>query len=141
MSFRNDRRGQIRILEAFFASLLILSTLALVPSRGGVEKTNYSTLHSVGAQTLVSLDSNGMLSSLIEDSDWAALRDCAQSLLPVSLWFNLTVFDENMSILNDVAVSNGGSVSEEIVAVDYVCAASSGNYAVYMVRLQLAEAN
>jgi hypothetical protein len=141
VSFRNNRRGQIRLIEAFFASLLILSTLALVPSRGGVEKTHYSTLQSVGEQALVSLDSNGMLSTLIEDSDWTTLRDCAQSLLPVSLWFNLTVFDENMSVLNDVAVSNGGSVSEEIVAVNYVCAASGGNYAVYIVRLQLAEAS
>jgi hypothetical protein len=141
VSFRNDRRGQIRLIEAFFASILILSTLALIPSQGGVEKTHYSTLQSVGAQALVSLDSNGMLSALIEDSDWNALRDCAQSMLPVSLWFNLTVFDENMSALNDVAVSNGGSVSEEIVAVNYVCAASGGNYAVYIVRLQLAEAS
>ena len=141
MSFRNNRRGQIRLIEAFFASLLIASTLVLIPSRGGVERTHYSTLHSVGAQALVSLDSNGMLSTLIEDSDWTALKDCAQSLLPVSLWFNLTVFDENMSILNDFAVSNGGSVSEEIVAINYVCAASGGNYAVYIVRLQLAEAS
>jgi hypothetical protein len=141
VSFRNNRRGQIRIIEAFFASILILSTLALVPTRGGVEKTHYSTLHSVGTEALVSLDSNGMLSNLIEDNDWTTLRNCAQSLLPVSLWFNLTVFDENMGILNDVAVSNGGSVSEEIIAVNYVCAASGGNYAVYIVRLQLAEAS
>jgi hypothetical protein len=141
VSFRNNRRGQIRIIEAFFASILILSTLALVPPRVGVEKTHYSTLNSVGTEALVSLDSNGMLSNLIEDNDWTTLRNCAQSLLPVSLWFNLTVFDENMGILNDVAVSNGGSVSEEIIAVNYVCAASGGNYAVYIVRLQLAEAS
>ena len=44
-------------------------------------------------------------------------------------------------LLNDFAVSNGGSVSEEIVAINYVCAASGGNYAVYIVRLQLAEAS
>ena len=141
MNFRKNRRGQIRTIEAFFASLLILATLALVPSQGGVEKTHYNTLYSAGTQVLVALDSNGMLSNLIEDNNWTALRNCVQSLLPVSLWFNLTVFDENMSILNDVAVSNGGSVSEEIVAVRYVCAASSGNYVVYIVRLQLAEAS
>ncbi len=141
MNFRKNRRGQIRTIEAFFASLLIFATLALIPSQGGVEQTHYNTLYSGGTQVLVALDSNGMLSNLIEDSNWTALRNCAQSLLPVSLWFNFTVFDKNMSILNDVTVSNGGSVSEEIVAVNYVCAASSGNYAVYVVRLQLAEAS
>ena len=141
MNFRANRRGQIRVIEAFFASLLIFSTMALIPSQEGVERTRYSTLQAVGTEALVALDSNGALSSIIEDGDWTALRSCAQSLLPVSLWFNLTVFDENMTALNDVVVSNGGVVSEEMVSVNYVCAASGGNYAVYMVRLQLAEAN
>jgi hypothetical protein len=139
--FINDRRGQIRTIEAFFASLLILATLALVPSQLAVEKTHYNTLYSTGTQVLVALDGNGLLSNQIEDGNWTSLKNCLQSMLPVSLWFNLTAFDENMSILNDVVVSNGGSVSEEIVAVNYVCAASSGNYAVYIVQLQLAEAS
>ena len=69
------------------------------------------------------------------------MKNCVQSMLPVSLWFNLTVFDENMTCLNDVFVSNGSPVSDEIVAVNYVCATSSGNYAVYIVQLQLAEAS
>lgn len=141
MSLRKNRSGQIRTIEAFFASLLILATLAVIPSQIGVEKTHYTILYSTGSQVLVSLDSNGMLSDNIEEGNWASLKNCIQSMLPVSLWFNVTVFDENMSALNDVAVSNGGSVNDEIVAVNYVCAASSGNYAIYMVQLQLAEAS
>ena len=136
-----NKKGQIRTIEAFFASLLILSTIALIPSQDGAEQTNYATLYSVATQTLVALDSNGRLSNLIQDSNWTSLRNTVQSLLPVSLWFNLTVCDTNMSILNDVIVSNGGQVNEEVVAANYVCAASSGNYAVYIVRLQLAEAS
>ena len=90
---------------------------------------------------MVTLDSNGMLADLIDDGNWTDLRSCIQSILPVSLWFNITAFDESMTVLNDVPVSNGCSVSEEVVAVNYVCAASGENYAVYMVRLQLAEAS
>ncbi len=141
MRFIKNQSGQIRTIEAFFASLLILATLTLVPAQLGVEKTNYNTIYSTGTQVLVSLDSNGMLSNKIEDGNWTSLKNCIQSMLPVSLWFNLTVFDENMTCVNDVAVSNGGAVSEEIVAVNYVCATSSGNYAVYMAQLQLAEAS
>jgi hypothetical protein len=137
----NDKRGQIRTIEAFFASLLILATLALVPSQLGVEKTNYNNIYATGTQALVSLDGNGILANHIEDGNWTSLKNCIQSMLPVSLWFNLTVFDENMTYLNDAAVSNGGSVNEEIVAVNYVCASSGGNYAVYVVQLQLAEAS
>ena len=139
MSFRKNQSGQIRTIEAFLASLLIFATLALVPSQLTVGQTSYDTLYSTGTQTLVALDSNGMLSNLIEDSNWTTLKNCIQATVPVSLWFNLTVFDENMTCLNDVFVSNGSPVSEEIVAVNYVCATSNGHYAVYVVQLQLAE--
>ena len=140
MRFSKNRKGQIRILEAFFASILILSSLALIPSQVTVEKSHFNTLYSVGTQVLTTLDSNGNLSKLIENENWTVLRNCVQSMLSVSVWFNLTVFNDNMMRLNDFPVSNGSPVSDEIVAVEYVCASSSGNYAVYIVRLQLATA-
>jgi len=140
MRFSKNRKGQIRILEAFFASILILSSLALIPSQVTVEKSHFNTLYSVGTQVLTTLDSNGNLSKFIENENWTVLRNCVQSMLSVSVWFNLTVFNDNMMRLNDVPVSNGSPVSDEIVAVEYVCASSSGNYAVYIVRLQLATA-
>ena len=140
MRLLKNRKGQIRIIEAFFASILILASLALVPSKITVEKSHFNTLYSVGTQVLTALDSDGILSKLIENQNWTVLRNCVQSMLPVSVWFNLTVFNENMICLNDVSVSNGSPVSDEIVAVEYVCASSSGNYAVYIVRLQLATA-
>jgi len=137
----NNRQGQIRTIEAFLASLLIFATLALIPSPNVVEKTHYSTLATTGTQALLALDSNGALSQMITNQNWTALRSCTLSLLPVSLWFNITVFDENMAPLNNVAVSNGGPINEEIVAVNYVCASPEANYKLYIVRLQLAEAN
>ena len=141
MSFRTNERGQIRTIEAFLASLLILSTIALVPTQFSIEKTHYDTHYSEGTQVLISLDSSGELSSMIENENWQSLKKSIQSMLPVSLWFNLTVFDSDMNTLNDVAVSNGGAISEEVVAVNYVCASSKENYAVYLVRLQLAGAS
>ena len=138
-SLKNDKRGMVRTIEALIASLLILSTISLVPSDFGSEPTHYSTLSSQGTKVLVSLDSNGVLSKLIEEENWTSLKNCVQSMLPVSLWFNLTVFDENMNSLNDVFVSNGSPVSEDITAANYVCATSGGTYAVYLVRLQLSE--
>jgi hypothetical protein len=140
MKFLENRRGQIRILEAFFASILILSCLALVPSQRTGEKSHFNTLYSVGTQVLTTLDSNGTLSKLIENKNWTVLRNCIQTMLPVSIWFNLTVFNGNMICLNDVLISNGSPISDEIVAVEYVCASSGGNYIVYIVRLQLATA-
>jgi hypothetical protein len=55
------------------------------------------------------------------------------------VWFNLTVFDENMTPINDIPITSGSAVNDKIVAVDYVCASTGSSYAVYIVRLQLAE--
>ena len=54
------------------------------------------------------------------------------------VWFNLTVFDENMACINDIPICSGSAVSDRIVAVDYVCESKSNNYAVYIIRLKLA---
>jgi hypothetical protein len=54
------------------------------------------------------------------------------------VWFNLTVFDEDMACINDILICSGSAVSDRIAAVDYVCASTSSNYAVYIIRLQLA---
>jgi len=107
-------------MEALLASLLMLSTITLVPSQFGVEKTHFNSFYSEGSQVLVSLDSNGKLSSIIEHRNWTSLKKCIQSVLPLSLWFNISVFDENFTIINDVTISNGGSISDEIIAINYI---------------------
>ena len=57
--------------------------------------------------------------------------------LPLTTWFNLTVFDKNLNILNDFSISNGGSVSDRIVSVDYICVSQSSAFEVYVLQLQL----
>jgi hypothetical protein len=44
-----------------------------------------------------------------------------------------------MTRVNDVPITSGSAVNDRMAAVDYVCASTSGDYAVYIVRLQLAE--
>jgi hypothetical protein len=86
----------------------------------------------------MSLDSNGHLASLISNESWMDLKSSIQSSLSPMVWFNLTVFDENMTRLNDVPICSGSAINDKIVAVNYACAGTSSNYAVYIVRLQLA---
>lgn len=137
MRLLRDNKGQIRIIEAFFASLLILSTIALIPSQNPVIETTNEALQLKGQNALTTLDSNGYLSTLIENENWTVLRKCLISSLSPAIWFNLTVFDENMSALNNTPISSGSPVSEKIVSAEYVCAGISRQYRVYVVRLQL----
>ena len=139
MRLLKDNKGQIRIIEAFFASILLLSSLTLIPV--AEKKANDSTaiLSSTARNILMSLDSNGHLASLIINESWINLKSCVQSALSPMMWFNLTVFDENMTPINDIPITSGSAVNDKTVAVDYVCASTSSNYAVYIIRLQLAE--
>jgi hypothetical protein len=133
-----DNKGQIRIIEAFFASILLLSSLALVPVLQEHSSDSTAILSSTAHNILVSLDSNGYLASLIGNESWINLKSCIQSSLSPMVWFNVTVFDENMTRVNDIPITSGSPVNDRIVAVDYVCASTSSDYAVYIIRLQLA---
>lgn len=132
-----QNRGQIRIIEAFFASVLILSSVALIPSQTGVTSSSDQFLYSIERNVLATLDSDGSLSTLIESQNWTALRTCITLALPPSVWFNTTIFDENMQPVNQAQICSGSSMNGRIAATDYFCASRSGDYRIYIIRMQL----
>lgn len=133
-----DKRGQVRVIEAFLASVLLMSCLALIPSTTSVQSSSPS-LDSTAQNVLLSLDSNGHLAKLVDDGNWSALRECVESALPLTVWFNLTVFDKDMKVLNTYPISNAGAVSNTIISYDYVCSSQNSTYTIYVLRLQLSE--
>jgi hypothetical protein len=138
MRLRKDNKGQMRVIEAFFASILLFSILTLVPAPRNAGDTSNQTLISMGQNALMSLDSNGYLSGLIENESWITLGECIQSAFPPTVWFNLTVFDQNNTVLNNVPISSGSLVNEEIASLNYICVSQSPNYTIYLIQLQLA---
>lgn len=138
MRLLKDKKGQVRVIEAFFASILLFSVLTLMPAPRNAGDTSNQTLISMGQNALMTLDSNGYLSGLIENQSWSTLTECIQSAFPPTVWFNLTVFDENNTVLNSIPISSGSLVNEEITSLDYVCVSQSPNYSIYLIQLQLA---
>jgi hypothetical protein len=138
MRLLKNSKGQMRVIEAFFASILLLSVLALLPSGTNITSSSDQSLISTGQQVLLALDYNGLLSKLIENRSWDTLRNCVQSSLPPTVWFNLTILDEKNNVINkDVNISSGTPISQKILSLDYICASQSPNYSIYIVRLQL----
>jgi hypothetical protein len=128
----------VRIIEAIFATILLMSCLALIPSSSSVTDST-GNLISTAQNVLLSLDSNGHLATLIDNKNWTALKDCLESALPLTVWFNLTVFDQDMKCINPFPICNAGAVSDKIVSVDYVCASQNSTYSIFILRLQLSE--
>ena len=128
----------MRVIEAIFATIILMSCLALIPSSSSVGNST-GNLASKAQNILLSLDSNGHLATLVDNQNWASLKECLESALPLTAWFNLTVFDPNMKIINPFPICNAGAVSDKIVSVDYVCASQNNVYSIYIFRLQLSE--
>ncbi|MCW4001037.1 MAG: hypothetical protein NWE93_12440 [Candidatus Bathyarchaeota archaeon] len=137
MRFLKDKRGQVRVIEAFFASMLILSCLTLIPAQQTAPSPSID-LDAKAQNVLSSLDGQGHLAELIGNRDWTGLRENLASALPLAMWFNLTVYDADMNVLNDYPICNGGAVSNTVSSVTYVCASQSSNFEVYVLQLQLA---
>jgi hypothetical protein len=139
MNRRN--RGQVRIIEAFLALLIIFSSLAASSSLTATRNTaKHDDLSFVGLQVLIQLDSDGALGRLIDERDWPGLRDAVGLALPAGMSFNLTVYSEQIEQVNDVVVSNGGLNSQEVAFVEYVCVSRSPAFHSYLIRLYLAVA-
>ena len=136
MKHTNRNRGQIRIIEAFFASVLMFSAIALIPSQTIVGTSNDQFLYSIARNVLPTLDNDASLSKLIMTQDWTTLTTQISLALPSSVWFNLTIFDENMNPITQPLISRG-TPNGRIVSTDYVCASQEGDFSIYIIRLQL----
>ncbi len=136
MRLLRDKKGQVRVIEAFFASVLILSCLTLIPTAvHSQDKTG--SLAGQAQNVLCSLNNDGHLALLVDNHDWIGIKDSIEAALPLTLWFNLTVYDADMQQLNDYPISNTGAISDQIASVNYVCASQNSTYAIYTLRLQL----
>ncbi|MEM3616956.1 MAG: hypothetical protein QXJ31_03475 [Candidatus Bathyarchaeia archaeon] len=132
-------RGQIRIIEAFLAVLIVFSSLAISASLTTEQKTAESNnLASIGMQVLIKLDSDGSLGAYIDSKNWSGLREVLSLLLPEGVAFNLTVYDEGMRQINTEAITNGDINSQEVASIKYVCAGQNPSFRYYVVYLQLA---
>jgi hypothetical protein len=137
MRLKENRKGAVHVIEAFFAAVLLMSCLAIIPSPDAAPASTDNHLASTAQNLLVSLDNNGRLGCLIENNDWAGLKSSLASALPLTYWFYLTVYDQNMTCLNPYPISNTGAINNKIASINYVCVSQSSNYAIYVLQLQL----
>jgi hypothetical protein len=134
-----NQKGQIRMIEAFLSVAVIFSAMLIsitFPSSPNLSKQNQ--LANLGTQALAKLDSNGALGSFIVQENWTAMRQSLDALLPVGISFNLTIYDEDLSPINNQTIQNTGLLGREAVSVQYVCATQAKNMQFFLLRLQLA---
>lgn len=132
------RRGVVHTLDVFLAAVIIVTTLLFASQmpreRDYLDETG---LDSVGMQALLGLDTNGTLGRLVDTGDWDGLERVLRMALPTRVSFNLTVADEQGSVVNNREISNGGVAGRRIDSVEYLLVVESSTCPIYRLRLQL----
>jgi hypothetical protein len=132
------RRGVVHTLDVFLAAVIIVTTLLFVSQmpreRDYLKETGLDT---VGMQALLGLDSNGTLGRLVDGGDWDGLERALRIVLPTRVSFNLTVIDEQGSVVNTREISNGGVSGRRVESVEYLLTVESNTCPLYRLRLQL----
>jgi hypothetical protein len=135
LKFLTNKKGQVRVIEAFLASLLLTGCIAIIPIYSNYNEPQ--NLNSEARNILTSLDSNGALAIFIDNENWQGLKNTLNAAIPITLWYNLTIFDENANILNPISISSSGVINENINSIDYMSVSPNSQFAVYILRLQI----
>jgi len=137
-----NNRGQVRIVEAFLAVLIVLSAFTVAGNVTVTQnKSRDGDLASAGFAALLKLDSDGYLASWIDSGNWVAMRETLSLALPAGITFNMTIYDDQMRPVNTAIISNGALGSQEISSVEYISGDRSTVFHVYIIRLELAIAS
>jgi hypothetical protein len=133
-----NKKGQIVILEAFLAVLIIFSvSIISIKFSPAPNFENEKLLSTSGMQVLIELDNNGYLGKLIDERNWTDITKNLEILLPAGVSYNLTVYDDAMNQINNSTIGNGLK-SQNVVSIQYPCVSQSPQCRLYLVRLQLA---
>jgi hypothetical protein len=110
MKIKRWNKGQMRVIEAILASLIIVAALTFVnffsvnPSR---EKYEISELDRLGYNVLHGLDLEGILGRFVYSQEWDNLEAAISVTLPADVYFNLTILNIERVEINDSEIFYG----------------------------------
>lgn len=122
-----DRRGQIRVVEAILASVIVVFAVAFIDLFAVTPvspKYESSELEKIGYNVLHDLDEERLLARFVNNAEWMNLTAALAASLPTDVYFNLTVYDVSGKVVNDQTISYGASRvftgSAYVASVTYV---------------------
>lgn len=137
-------KGQMRLVEALLASFIILfaitflNVFAVTPLSPTYEPSN---LEKMGNNVLHDLDEKMLLGRFVYNEDWGTLTLALMVSLPPEIYFDLTVYYLNWTVVNDEAIRYGDievfETSSYIASVTYIVPGYQTDYDPRTLVLQL----
>lgn len=139
-----NTRGQMRVIETILASLVIVLALTFVNIFAATPySTRYETsdLEKLGHNILHEIDQKRLLCHFVYEEEWGNLTAALTISLPTDVYFNLTVFDLEGNIVNDVKIRYGNPqvflTSNMTASVQYIIPGYQTVYDPRILRLEL----
>lgn len=143
---KRGRQGQMRVIEAMMASLIIVfavSFINLFAVTPVSPKYESSELEKIGYNVLHDLDEEGLLARFVckDPPEWVNMTAALAASLPTDVYFNLTVFDVSGRVVNTQSIGYGASRvfsnSTYVASVTYVVPGYQLVYKARVLVLQL----
>jgi len=112
MDLAFNRRGQMRVVEAIMASLIIVLAVAFLDLFAVTPvspKYESSELEKIGYNVLHDLDEEELLARFVSNAEWMNLTAVLAASLPTDVYFNLTVYDTAGKVVNNQPIRYGTS--------------------------------
>lgn len=119
-----DQRGQIRIIEVFFAIVIVSSALLSMRQIQQVSSrpAHNDVLHAIGVNVLVELQHDGDLSEVVRQRNWAVLTSQLTLLLPLAISYDVTVYNAQDVVVNTALIARGSVQANSVVTIRYLLA-------------------
>jgi hypothetical protein len=112
MGKKDGNKGQMRVIEAILAAFIIVLALSFVSffaTNPTSQKYETTELDKMGYNTLHDLDLQGILAQYVYAQEWENLGAALSVTLPVDVYFNMTIFNSNKTVINNIPISYGQS--------------------------------
>lgn len=144
VSNRRSVKGQMRVVEAVMASLIVVSALtflyffAVTPSSQAYDT---SELEKIGHNLLHDLDEQGLLARYVLKEEWVNLTSALLVSLPTNIYFNVSIYDTNYRSIGHPLIQYGDqqvfSSSPAVASVTYIVTGYGTSYNPRIIVLKL----
>ena len=108
----HGNKGQMRVIEAILAAFIVILALSFVSffaTNPTSQKYETTELDKMGYNTLHDLDLQGILAQYVYAQEWDNLEAALSVTLPVDVYFNMTIFDSDKNVINNIPILYGQS--------------------------------
>jgi len=141
---QRSRKGQMRVVEAVMASLIVVSAVAFLyvfAATPSSQSQETSELEKIGHNVLHNIDEQRLLTRFVYGSEWENLTLALVVSMPTNVYFNLSIYDVNGNPINDQLIQYGNQQifdsSSAVASVTYIVPGYQTSYSPRVLVLKL----